>query len=59
MGDFITRWFYDKQDFDFDYDSLDTWGKGFDVSVGYLHKWDVDDSEAFLKEGWENLENNT
>ena len=57
MGDHITHWFYDKQDLDFDYDSLSTWGKGFDVSVGYLHKWDVDhDSEACLKEGWEDLE---
>lgn len=57
MATNVERYFYDRRPLQVDHNDLSTWGKGYYMSVGYLHKWDVDyDVEAYEKEGWENLE---
>lgn len=57
MADVIVECFYDKQELSLDTNYLSTHGKGFSAMVGYLTHWDLEDNrDAFLDEGWEELD---
>lgn len=57
MTTYIDQYFYDKKSVSVSYDYLNTWGKGFHISVGYMPEGDTEwNYEELLKYGWEDLE---
>lgn len=59
MTTHIEAIYYDKKDLHIDMDYLDTWGKGFHASVGYIPKGDLEWNRVELLElGWQDLEDN-
>lgn len=58
MSSNAEMFFYDKQMLSVDNSWLNTWGKGFYSSVGYVPKGEIEyNFDEMLKEGWKNLEN--
>jgi len=57
MANNAEMFFYDKQMLSVDNSWLDTWGKGFYSSVGYVPKGEIEyDLNELLEEGWKDLE---
>lgn len=57
MTTHIEGYYYDKKQLSVNMDYLNTWGKGFHASVGYIPAGDLDwNREELLEIGWKDLE---
>jgi len=57
MTEHMSGFYYNKVQLNMDTNYLDTWGKGFNASVGYVDSNELSyDHEELLEEGWRYLE---